>query len=212
MDKLKIIIVDDVEMTRLGLYLLLDKSNKFSAIVDATDGGSFLDLLQHFTPDMVLMDVNMPIMNGIEATQKAMKMYPSLKIIALTNDGGEEYIEDMIAAGAKGFLMKKINSLELQKVIEVVMNGGTYFAPELISYYNRVCIDHSEKRRIELTAGEETVLNLLCKGFSIKEIASKLSVSIKFVDEQCSQLSAKTATHNAVGLVLFAIKHKMVTV
>jgi len=210
MEKIKIIIVDDVEMTRVGLSILLKKNDKFEVIGEAPNGVQFLSLLSTSSPDLVLMDVNMPIMGGIEATREAKKRYPTIKFIALTNDDGEEYIEDMVIAGAKGFLMKKVSAEELHKAIEVVMNEGTYLAPELVSYYNRASMVQKDFRKISLTAGEETVLNFLCKGYSLKEIAEKLMVSPNFVDIQCKNLSEKTSTKNAVGLVLYAIKNKMV--
>jgi len=212
MEKIKIIIVDDVEMTRVGLSILLKKNDRFQVVAEAPNGVQFLSLLETCAGDLVLMDVNMPIMGGIEATREAKKRYPDLKFIALTNDDGEEYIEDMVLAGAKGFLMKKVNAEELQKAIEVVINGGTYLAPELVTYYNKVSMVQKDMRKIALTAGEETVLNLLCKGFSLKEIADKLMVSPNFVDIQCKNLSEKTSTKNAVGLVLYAIKNKMVSI
>ena len=92
------------------------------------------------------------------------------------------------------------------------MNGGSYFSNDLVSYYNNASIHNKEKNKIILTSLEDQVLNLLCKGFSLNEIAVKLAVSNKIIEAQCNNLSAKTNTRNAVGLVLFAIKNKMVTI
>jgi len=209
---LKIAIVDDVEMTRIGLSFLLNKFKDFELVGEASNGRMFLNLLATVKPDLVLMDVNMPIMNGIDATRESIKKYPDLKIIALTNDDAEASIEDMIAAGAKGFLMKKVDSNELNKAIEIVVNGGTYFSPELISFYNRTGISTTSKSSINLNAQEDKVLHLLCKGLSLKEISEKIALPFSTVETICTTLSVKTNTRNAVGLVLFAIKNKLVII
>ena len=212
MSRFKILIVDDVEMTRIGLRFLIDGKSDYEVIGEASNGRMLINLLATVTPDLVLMDVNMPIMNGIEATLELTKRYPSIKVIALTNDDAEASIEEMTNAGAKGFLMKKVDSTEIQKAIEVVRNGGNYFAPELISYYNRVTIEAKVKKQIMLTGVEEKVLQLLCQGLSLKEISDKLWLEFSVVESACSHMSTKTNTKNAVGLVLFAIKNKLVTI
>lgn len=212
MEKIKIAIVDDVEMTRVGLMFLLNRNNEYELVTEAANGRIFISQLNGVKPDLVLMDVNMPVMNGIDATREVLKLYPDLKIIALTNDDAEAYIEDMIHAGAKGFLMKKVDSAELSKAIQIVMNGGTYFSPELISFYNRTSISSTSKTKINLTAQEDKILNLLCQGLSIKDITDKTGYSISEVEHVCTTLSVKTNTRNAVGLVLFAIKNKIVVV
>ena len=212
MSRFKILIVDDVEMTRIGLRFLLDGKSDYDVIGEASNGRMLINLLATVIPDLVLMDVNMPIMNGIEATQELTKRYPSIKVIALTNDDAEASIEEMTNAGAKGFLMKKVDSAEIQKAIEVVRNGGNYFAPELISFYNRITIEAKVKKQITLTGVEEKVLKLLCQGLSLKEISDRLWLEFSVVESACNHMSEKTNTKNAVGLVLFAIKNKMVTI
>ena len=212
MGKIKIAIVDDVEMTRIGLMYLLNKNNEYELVSEASNGRIFITQLGIIKPDIVLMDVNMPIMNGIEATKEALKALPELKILALTNDDAEAYIEDMITAGAKGFLMKKVDAAELSKAIQIVINGGTYLSPELISYYNKSSISQSSKYKINLTSQEEKVLHFLCQGLSIKEIHNKTNFQIPEIEHIFNTLSVKTNTRNAVGLVLFAIKNKLVVI
>ena len=210
MEKIKVIIVDDVEMTRIGLTFLIEKFDNIEKIAEADNGISLLNLLSIHNPDLILMDVNMPFMDGIKATSEVLKILPNIKIIALTNDDGEASIEEMINAGAKGFLMKKVDSKELLRAIEVVVNGGTYFAPELISYYNKKRIDAIKIEKPLLTSTELKVLSLLCQGNSAKDISLKLSISFNLVENHCKNLLIKTKTKNAVGLVLYAIKNDLV--
>ena len=212
MSKINIIIVDDVKMTRLGLSFLLNQHPDFEVIGEAENGRFFVNLLSSLKPDIVLMDINMPLLNGIQAAKEALQINPNIKIIALTNDDGEEYIEDMTSAGAKGFLMKSVDSEELRKAIITVNNGGTYIAPELISFLNKAIISSQVRESLQLTSLEKNVLQHLCNGKSLQETANALFLDIKIVENQCKYLSDKTKTKNAVGLVLFAIKHKLVTI
>jgi len=208
MDKINIAIADDVKMTRLGLTFLLNENKDFNVVGEA-ENGRFL-LSSSFLKDthIILMDINMPLLNGIEATKEISSLHPHIKVIALTNDDGESYIEAMTKAGAKGFLMKSVDSSELQRAIKIVSNGGTYIAPELIILYNKANIESFEDRLFFSTI-EKNILTFLCKGYTAKEIAKKLGEDITVIDSHCQDLLKKTKTRNAVGLVIFAIKHKI---
>jgi DNA-binding NarL/FixJ family response regulator len=128
-------IVDDVLMVRLGLSQMLRKIDSVELIDDADNGQSFLNKILTNVPDVVLMDIKMPIMDGLEATKKALKICPDIKIIALTADSTEAAMEEMILSGAKGFLLKSVGVSELQKAIETVANGRSYYSTELVSLY-----------------------------------------------------------------------------
>jgi DNA-binding NarL/FixJ family response regulator len=132
MKKIKIIIVDDFLMVRTGLTLLLNANEKFEVLAEAKDGEDFLALLDRFSPDVVLMDVNMPKMNGLMATKAALLKIPELKIIALTMFEDKEYIESMIMAGAKGYILKQVGMNELYKAIELVMEGEIYYSQDVM--------------------------------------------------------------------------------
>jgi len=203
-------IVDDVKMTRMGMSFLLQQNPDFEVIGEADNGRFFVNMLNNHAPDLVFMDVNMPMMNGIDATTEAMKLRPNLKVIALTNDDGEASIEEMTKAGAKGFLMKTVEFDELQKAIMIIMNGGSYIAPQLIAYYNRTSILNNRNDYIQLSPIENNILNLLCQSKSLADIARLLSVDVTVIEYHCENLSKKTNTRNAVGLVLYAIKNKLV--
>ncbi|MCK5537092.1 MAG: response regulator transcription factor, partial [Bacteroidales bacterium] len=121
--KLNIVIVDDHKMFRNGIKLLIEVENIGNIVAEAENGQEFLDILETQKPDLVLMDIDMPIMNGIEATQKAIEKYPDLKILALSMFGDEKYYTQMIQAGAKGFILKKSGKYELEKSIWEIANG-----------------------------------------------------------------------------------------
>ena len=131
--KIKLIIVDDVQMTRFDLWLKFRKIENIEIIAEAENGQLFLDLLNIHKPDIVLMDIMMPVMDGLEATKKALSKNPFLKIIAFTTDNEESTLDKMILSGAKGFLLKSACIDELQKAIETVMNGSTYISTGLVS-------------------------------------------------------------------------------
>ena len=135
MNSIKIIIVDDVIMTRFGFSEMLRKIGGFEVIAEAENGKLFLELLQSHKPDVVLMDIKMPVMDGLEATKHAMNTNPNLKIIALTNDDTESTIDKMMLSGAKGFLLKSVTPVELKKAIDTVIKGGYYFSDELAASY-----------------------------------------------------------------------------
>ena len=133
--KIKVIIVDDVLMTRLGLSQMFRKIETAEIIGEAENGKAFLEIIELKMPDVVLMDIKMPVMDGLEATKRALNKYPNLKIIAFTADSNESAIEEMILSGAKGFLLKSVSVSELQKAIETVLTGRTYYSSELVTMY-----------------------------------------------------------------------------
>jgi len=125
--KIKTLLVDDHTLFRKGMQFLLDDYDDIEIIAQASNGKELLDILSEKQADVVLIDIEMPVMNGIEATQKAMELYPNLKIISLSMYGEEEYYYKMINAGAKGFILKNSDIDEVTRAIRTVMNGSTYF-------------------------------------------------------------------------------------
>ena len=130
-NKPDVILVDDHIVFRQVLKSIISNENIATVIGEASDGKAFIELLSQLKPDLVLMDVDMPHMNGMEATRKALEMMPDLKIIAFTMYGEEEYYYKMINLGAKGFILKSSGINELEKAIETVMNGENYFSSKL---------------------------------------------------------------------------------
>jgi DNA-binding NarL/FixJ family response regulator len=214
-EKIKLIVVDDHEIFRNGLKMVLGKLNYIDLIGEAENGRDFLEMLEKGEkPDIVLMDIEMPVMNGLEATEMAIKMQPKLKIIALTMFNDDEYIQSMMDAGVKGFLMKNINKETLDRAILTVYNGGKYYSEELFDFFSKqVSKDKKpEYNKISLTRREKEILQLLCEGLSNKEIADELYISERTVLGHKSNLLLKTNCKNSLSLMAYAIKNKMVVI
>jgi DNA-binding NarL/FixJ family response regulator len=162
MKKIKIIIVDDFLMVRTGLNLLLNANEKFEVLAEATDGEDFLGLLDKFSPDIVLMDINMPKMNGIMATKAALLKNPELKIIALSMFEDKESIESMILAGAKGFILKQVGMNELYNAIELVMKGEIYYSQDVMKdIINKLFTKKEEKVQVDDDLDGNALLNYM---------------------------------------------------
>ncbi len=213
-DKIKVLIVDDHEIFRNGLKMVLGKLKYVDLVGEATNGNDFINFIKTDLPDIVLLDIEMPDMNGIEAAKIALKQFPKIKIIALTMFGDDEYIQSMLDAGAKGFLMKNINKETLDKAIQTVNNGGNYYSEELFDFFTKQLSKSKDKTNdsIEFTRREKEILQLLCEGLSNKEIGEALFISERTVLGHKTNLLAKTNTKNSISLMAYAIKNKIVVI
>lgn len=211
---IKIILVDDHKMFRDGLKFALSQMEGMEVIGEASDGKQFLDVIKEKKPDVVLMDISMPRMDGVEATQNALQIDPEIKIITLSMFSDPEYYQKMVAAGTKGFLVKETGIDELKKAIQIVFEGETYFSQQLLQNIivniSNPVVKSSRNKVVDLTKREEDVLELICKGYSNKEIADSLFISQKTVEGHKSNLMEKTNTKSAINLMLFAIKHQLI--
>ena len=208
----RIAIVDDHTMFREGLRFLLSEIPNVEVVSESKSGKEFIDSLTDDLPDLVLMDISMPEMNGIEATRLAKEMHPELNIVALTMFGEEDYYYQMIHAGAKGFLLKESGSRELEEAITTVLNGDNYFSMSLLK---TLIVSLNEKRNepvIELTNRENEILQLICTGLSAKEIANELKISPRTVESHKAKLFEKTDTQNTSALIMTAIKKNLVAI
>ncbi len=211
--ELNIAIVDDHEIFRKGLKMVLGKIKIVSHIYEAYDGADFIQKLKNNDTDIVLMDIEMPKMNGIEATKEALKIKPDLKIIALSMFKDDEYIQSMLDAGVKGFLIKNINKDILNKAITIVANGQVYYSEELWGFFTKKINTQQHKNEIpKFTKREKEIMELLYDGMTNKEIAEKLFVSERTVIGHKSNLLSKTGCKNAIGLISFALKNKIIEV
>ncbi len=214
MNKIKIILVDDHALFRNGLRILLNTIPNIEVIGESGNGKQFLELLELKIPDIVLMDINMPVMDGIEATQLATEKYPNLRIIALSMFGEEDYYYKMINAGVKGFLLKNSEINEVVEAINQVMQGASFFSQELL--YN-VIKNFNPHKEVEaeltnLSKREVQVLEEICKGLSNQEIADSLFISKRTVDKHRANLLSKTNSKNTANLIMFAIKNKLIAI
>ena len=213
MEKIRIIIADDHQLFRNGLKILLNVFPEFEVIAEASNGEEFLKILKNTHADVALMDINMPEMDGIEATRKGLKLYPDLDIIALSMYGEEEYYYKMVDAGAKGFLVKDSDISEVKDAILTVRKGGSYFSQELL-YHVIQKIKHreNESKAANLSKREKEILFKICEGLSNQEIAETLFISKRTVDKHRANLLGKTNSKNTASLILFAIRNKLIEI
>lgn len=213
MKKLSIVLVDDHKLFREGLKLLLENIEYIGKVCEAGSGNEFLLLIEKNSPDIVFMDIEMPDMDGITATKKALDMNPELNVIALSMYGDESYYTQMIEAGAKGFILKNSGIDDIENAINTLISGNNYFSPEIM---NRLVQGIGKKKKTqlsyELSEREEEVLFLICKGLSNQEIADKLFLSKRTVDKHRENLLSKTDAKNTAGLVMYAVKNKIIEV
>lgn len=208
---IKIAIIDDHDLFREGLKLVLKQIEGFEVIYDSSSGILFLEFLQHSLPDVVLMDINMPVIDGIETTQKSLASSPDLKVIALTMFSDSSNYTQMISAGAKGFVLKKATKFELQQAISIVFEGGNYFSQEIIkklAFHSFRSLQTNDN----LTNREMDILQLICKGLTTQEISEKLFISINTVETHRTNIFRKANVKNIAGLIVWAIKNNFFSV
>jgi DNA-binding NarL/FixJ family response regulator len=213
MEKIRIIIADDHQLFRNGLKILLNAFPDFEVTGEASNGEEFLKILRNSNAEIALMDINMPEMDGIEATREGLKLNPDIKIIALSMYGEEEYYYKMVDAGAKGFVLKDSDISEVKDAILTVSRGGSYFSQELLyhvilKFKNR----ESESKSASLSKREKEILLKICEGLSNQEIAETLFISKRTVDKHRANLLDKTNSKNTASLILFAIKNKLIEI
>ncbi|CCZ09622.1 MULTISPECIES: response regulator transcription factor [Culturomica] len=216
MQKLKLYLVDDHKLFREGLKLLLSTQDFVKHIYEASNGREFIENLPLTECDVVLMDIEMPEMNGIEATREALHLHPELKIIVLSMYGDEQYYYQMIDAGAKGFMLKNTGIENVIKGIQKVAAGENFFSEELLFNILNNMRDNSKTTADvpdnELSDREMEILYHVCKGESNQEIAEALFISKRTVDKHRANLLSKTGCRNTAALVMYAIKNKMIEV
>lgn len=218
MSKIKILLVDDHDMFREGVKLLLSSSDIAEVVAEAKNGKEFLEMVEKINPDVVLLDISMPEMDGIEASKIAFKRFPGLKILTLTMFGDEKYYYQMIQYGIKGFVLKSAGISELMKAIKEVAAGGNYFSNELlyklISNLNSIKLAYNSKDAAfeKISKRELEVLQEIAGGLSNDEIGEKLHISPTTVRSHRSNLLLKTGSNNTASLIMYAIKNKLIEI
>jgi DNA-binding NarL/FixJ family response regulator len=214
----KILIVDDHKLFREGLSFVISQMDGLEVVGEASNGKEFLDLIDKLSVDIVLMDISMPGIDGIEATTKALEKFPDLKIIALTMFCDEEYYYKMIQAGVSGYILKESGKDELSNAINSVIAGENYFSQKLL---RNIILNLNKaktfkgtqyKQEIKLTPRETEILKLICQGLSNTEISEKISLSLRTVEGHKSNLISKTGVRNSVSLVMYALKNNLVNI
>lgn len=204
-----VIIVDDHKLFRSGLKFILNEIEGIEVVGEASNGKEFLDLLNYLTPDLVIMDISMPEMNGVEASQKALEKFPNLKILVLSMFGEDAYYNTMIDLGVKGFILKDSDNNELKNAIFTIIGGNSYFSQELLLKLIR---NKNAPTGINLSKRESEILMYICKGLSTNQISDILHISHRTVERHRASLLEKTDSSNSISLAIFAIKNNLVKV
>lgn len=211
MKSIKIAVVDDHDLFREGLILVLNQIEGFEVIFNSSDGNQFIEFVQRSKPDVVLMDISMPLIDGVETTKKTLLFVPDIKIIALSMFSDFIHYSLMIHAGVKGFVQKNAAKYELQHAISIVHNGGNYFSQEILQKVAFHSI-HSSSNQDQLTNREYDVLNLVCSGLTSQEITEKLFISLKTVEVHRTNIFSKANVRNTAELIIWAVKNNLFTI
>jgi len=217
MEKISVLIVDDHTLVRDGIRALLALVADVKVVGEAANGKEALEKVKELAPDVVLMDLAMPIMSGLEATRRIRKRFPRTKVLALTQYEDREYIVPTIEAGARGFISKTAAFSDLASAIQAVYHGGSFLSPMAAAAVVEECqqkvLPEGEKDAYEhLTDREREMLKLVAEGYTAKEIADMLVISLRTVETHKSNLMKKLNIHNKADLIRFAIRKGIITV
>jgi DNA-binding NarL/FixJ family response regulator len=215
MKKIAVLLVDDHTVVRQGLRALLASEEDIEVIGEAENGRQAVMLARKTPPDVAVMDVAMPLLNGLEATRQILKLVPTCKVLVLTSYGDDECVEQLMQAGASGYLIKQTAANDLLKAIREVQRGNAFFSPAIAKRLRDHCREAftnggATKKSCELTSREAEVLQLIAEGFSNKQIAAELAISIKTVEKHRQQVMNKLNIHDVAGLTRYAISKGMV--
>jgi DNA-binding NarL/FixJ family response regulator len=215
MKKIGVLLVDDHTVVRQGLRALLQSEEDIEVVGEAENGRQAVAAARKTPPDVVVMDVAMPLLNGLEATRQILKLVPTARVLVLTSYGDDECVEQLMQAGAVGYLIKQTAANDLLKAIREVQRGNAFFSPSIAKRLRDHCREaftsgHAVKKAGELTSREAEVLQLIAEGFSNKQIAGELCISIKTVEKHRQQVMNKLNIHDVAGLTRYAISKGMV--
>ena len=213
MSAIRILLADDHDLVRAGFRSLLQNFEGIQVVGEAADGQQVLRLVETLKPDLVLMDIAMPELNGLEATARITKEFPQVRVLILSMHANEEYARRAIRAGAQGYLLKRASTAELELAVRAVARGEPYLTPaiskHLLADFARQASPASPLE--QLSPRQREVLQLIAEGYSRKEIAEKLSISAKSFDVYRSEIMEQLGIDDTAGLVRFAIQHGLVS-
>ena len=209
MSKLRIILADDHKLIREGLRMLVNSQADMEVVGEADNGRIAITLTHELQPDVVVMDVSMPELNGLKATEKLKELFPSIKILTLTRHMDEGYLKQLLEAGASGYVLKQSASEELVRAIHAVVNGQTYLDPAMMEQFVGNVIGRRAARgspaKGDLSPREEEVLRLIAWGHLSKEVAARLQISIKTVEAHKTNGMQKLGMKSRIDLVHYAL-------
>ncbi|MBM3128888.1 MAG: response regulator transcription factor [Chloroflexi bacterium] len=210
---IRVLVVDDHSIVREGICALLARRKDIQVIGEAADGKRALDAVAQFDPDVVLMDIQMPVLNGLEATREIHKRFPSTRILVLTQHDSKEYVVPLLRAGAVGYITKTARATELIGAIRAVYEEGAYLPPRITQTVVNAVAESAETKEAppRLTERESQVVQLVAEGLSSREIAERLNISIKTVDTHRANMMEKLDVRNTAELIKLAIRKGIVS-
>ena len=216
MKKIRILLADDHTVMRSGLRLLLERQSNFEVVGEAGDGSQATELAASLNPDVVIMDIGMPILNGIEATGQIVHQNPRTAVVILSVYNDESYVMRALKTGARGYLLKDSAEADLIRAVQVVSEGKSFFSPAvskmLVEDYVRVLKQRGMEDSYELlTPRERQILQLLAEGKSNKEVAVLLDLSVYTVETHRSHILQKLNLHSTAELVLYAVRKGIIS-
>ena len=217
MTKIKVFVVDDHTIVRHGIYALLGLMPDIELVGEAVNGKEAVEQVKKLLPDIVLMDIAMPVMDGLEATRRICKEFPAIKVIALTQYAEREYVFPVIEAGARGFISKTAASSELATAIRAVFRGDSYLSPSVArlvidGFRQGIHLSDNNDPYKQLTNREREILKLLAESHSAQEIGDILTLSTKTIERHTSNLMSKLDIHKRADLVKYALRKGIIKV
>lgn len=208
MSAIRVLLVEDHTLVRAGIRSLLNSVRDIDVVGEAGNGREGLKLVRKLEPDVVLMDISMPELNGMEATARITKSHPQAKVLMLSMHNDEEYVAQSLRAGARGYLVKGAATKELEQAIHAVMRGDIYISDTVSrSVVDKLMQDRSSGSALgNLTSRQREILQLVAEGYSTRDIAERLSLSVKTVEAHRTHLMDRLEIRDVPGLVRFAMK------
>lgn len=210
--RITVLLADDHMLLREGLRKLLESERDIEVVGEAATGRQAVDMTRKLRPDVVVMDIAMPLLNGLEATRQIRQVVPSTKVLILSAHSDDAYVERVIELGAAGYLIKQTSAEFLSEAIREILKGNTFFSPAVakrLSHQNQKSLDRKGLHKttaVSLTSREVEVLQLIAEGDANKQIAAELSISIKTVEKHRDHLMRKLDIHDTAGLTRYAIE------
>lgn len=211
MSKIRILLADDHPLIRAGFKSLLGKNDRFEIVGEAENGKELLEYASTLLPDIVLSDISMPLINGLDALEQVADLHPSIKFILLTMHEEREYILRALKVGASGYLLKSIERFELERAIITVYEGGKYFSPMVTNILADAVAKPEVIDHADITPREKEVLELVAKGNSTKQVADILGISVRTVESHRINMLKKMKVSNTAELIKKAFDLKLLT-